>query len=73
MAEQLGFEQFSRYRGAIEADEGIRVAQAVLVHGRGHQLLAGPVLSDDEDVGVGRRRGPRQAERLAHALCPGHQ
>ena len=39
----------------------------MLVHRRGHQFLAGAVLPDDEHVGVGRRRRPRQAERVTHA------
>ena len=69
MAEQLALEQLGGDRGAVQADERLAGALAVLVDRLGDQLLAGAVLADDEHVRVGRRHHAHQAEQLLHHVA----
>ena len=52
VAEELGFEQLARHRGAVDLDVGPRLAGRVVVDGAGHQVLAGSRLARDEDGDV---------------------
>ena len=69
MAEQLALEQIGGDGGAVQADERLAGALAVLVDRLGDQLLAGAVLADDEHVRVSRRHHAHQAEQLLHHVA----
>ena len=49
MAEELALEQVLRDRRAVQREEGLLGARAVLVDRARHQLLAGAALAGDED------------------------
>ena len=52
VAEQLRLDQFFGERGAVDLDEGLLVAERVVVDGVGDEFLARARLADDEDVCV---------------------
>ena len=66
VAEQLGLEQRLRQRAAVDRDEPLVAARAVVVDRARDQLLAGAGLAVDQDRA--RRRGDRRQhlEQLAH-------
>ena len=73
VTEQLGLEQRLGKRRAIDGHERAGDAGAVRVDGASDQLLAGPRLAADEDVGVGPRRLLHQLERARHGrAAPDH-
>jgi len=49
VAEQLGFDQLRRNSGAVQRNEGSRLARALVMNGTGDQLLAGARLAQDAD------------------------
>ncbi len=58
VAEELALQQVLGDGGAVDGDEELLGARAVLVDGAGDELLAGAALAGDEDGGVGRRDLP---------------
>jgi hypothetical protein len=60
--EQLALDELFRDRGTIDLDERLRRAGAGRVQRTRDQLLAGPILSHDEDPRVGRRDLPDRFE-----------
>ena len=67
MAEELRFQQRLRDGGAVDADEGTRLAGAVGVDGRGDHLLAGARLARDQ----GRRLGGGYLGHQVQKPCHG--
>ena len=71
MAEQLAFEQILGDRAEIDRDQHLVGAARAAVQLARDQLLAGAVLAEDQDVGVGRpgaldqRPDPRHRRRVA--------
>ena len=71
MAEQLAFEQILGDRAEIDRDQDLVGAARAAVELARDQLLAGAVLAEDEDVGLGRpgaldqRPDPRHRRRIA--------
>ncbi len=65
MAEQLAFQQRLGDGGAVDRQERLVGAAAVLVQGAGDQFLAGAALAEDQHVDILRRDA---ADRLAHLL-----
>src|SRR5690606_32272841 len=66
VAEQLGLDERTRDRTAVDDDERLVRARRQLVQRARDHVLAGPGLALDEDRGVGRRDALDQAEDLAH-------
>ena len=71
MAEQLAFEQILGDRAEIDRDQDLVGAARPAVELARDQLLAGAVLAEDQDVGVGRRRPARSATRPAPSPASG--
>ena len=69
VAEELALEQRLGERGAVQLDERLLGARAVLVDGRGDELLAGAALAGDEHRRARRRH--LQARRRTPAASPG--
>ena len=69
MAEELGFKQVLRQRGAVDGEEGLRRPRAVGVDGAGDQLLAGAGLAQHEDVRLGPGRLLDEVEDARHGLA----
>ena len=65
MAEQLGFEQILGDRAEVDRNQHLVGAARAAVELARDQLLAGAVLAEDQDVGLGRRRPARPANRPA--------
>ena len=53
VSEKLAFHQRFGNAAAVDDHKGIVAAAAFLVHGAGHQLLAGAALAGDQNVGAG--------------------
>ena len=65
VAEYLAVEQVLRQAAAVQRDEGMLVAPAVVVEAARHQLLAGAGLAEDQHVGRGVADvGDQLAQRL---------
>ena len=69
VAEDFAFDERFRDGGAVDGDEGPRLARAEVVKGAGDQLLAGAAFAGDEDGDVGGGDLFDQAEDLAHGLA----
>ena len=54
VAEQLALDEVLGHGGAVEGDDPLALAGAVLVNGLGDQLLAGAAFAVDQHGGVGR-------------------
>ena len=54
VAEQLALDEVLGHGGAVEGDDPLPLAGAVLVDGLGDQLLAGAAFAGDQHGGVGR-------------------
>ena len=66
VAEQLALEQVLGQRGAVLADEELVAPRALIVHGRGDELLAGAGLALDEHGGARVDDLVELAEDLLH-------
>ena len=66
VAEQLAFEDVLAERRAVERDERLGLARAVLVDGLGHELLARARLALDEHAGVSGRDAFELIDHVAH-------
>ena len=66
VAEQLGLEQRLRNRAAVERDEAVRAARAVVVDRARDHSLPVPVSPVIRIVLAGRRDGLEQLEQIAH-------
>ncbi len=65
VAEYLAVEQVLRQAAAVQRDEGMLVAPAIVVEATRHQLLAGAGLAEDQHVGRGVADvGDQLAQRL---------
>ena len=64
MTEQLAFDQFAGYRGAVDLDERLLRPGRAAMDGAGDQFLAGAVLAGNEDAGAGRGHLVRDAQQL---------
>ena len=65
VAEQLALDQVFGQRAAIDGDERHVASRALVVHGAGHQFLAGAGFAADQHGGV---RGGDFRDQLADAL-----
>ena len=66
VAEQLRLEQRFGNRAAVDRDEAIRPARAVVMNRARGQLLAGAGLARDQDRARRRRDGLEQLKQIAH-------
>src|ERR1700733_5050339 len=69
MPEQVRLDQRLARRAAVEHDERLVLARAVIVHGPRGQLLAGAALADEQDRRVGAARALEHGEHAAHRLA----
>ncbi len=67
VAEQLGFQQVLRDRGAVDGDEGLFGAGRASMDVAGEDFLAGAAFAGDQNRGVGRRIWSAMAMILAVA------
>ncbi len=73
VAEQLRFEQGLRDGAAVQRDEPVRTARAVVVDGACGQLLSGPGLSRDHDGARGGGDRLEEPEQVPHDTAAAHQ
>src|SRR5919197_5490905 len=75
MAEQLGFEQLTRQRCAVDLEELLGGAGRRLVEGASQDLFAGSTLTAEEHRGVGARHLRDEVADWLHlaARAEGHQ
>ena len=73
VAEQLGFQQVLRDRGAVDRDERPFRAAAVAMHVACEHLLAGAALAGDQHAGVRGRDLARHGQQIAHRRILEHQ
>ena len=66
MAEELALDEFGGDGGAVDRDERVISALALLVDRPRDQLLAGPALAGDEDIGLGPRHLPDHLVDVLH-------
>ena len=66
MSEQLAFQKGLRQGGAVEGQEPLGGAGAVVIDGAGHQLLAGAAFSHDQRGDVLRGDAADGLKDLAH-------
>ena len=71
VAEQLGFQQVLRDRGAVDGDEGLLRAVGAAVNVARQHLLAGPAFAGDEHGGVGTRDLLGELDHFRHGSCRG--
>src|SRR5205823_14814624 len=66
MTEQLGFEQRLRNGAAVDRNEAIRAARAVVMNGARGELFSRSRLASDQDGARRRGHGLEQLKQLAH-------
>ena len=66
VAEEIRFEQRLGDRAAVERDEPLTAARAVVMNRARHDFLAGAGLAGDQDRAVGRRNRLEQLEETLH-------
>ena len=66
VTEQLGLQQRFRNRAAVERDEPLRAARAVVMDRARDDFLAGAGLAGHEDGARRRRHGLQQLKQVAH-------
>ncbi len=69
VAEQLGLDEIFWNRGAVDLDERSLQPLAVVVHRIGDELLAGAVLTLNQDVGFAGGHAFHQLEQVLHLLA----
>ncbi len=66
MAEQLGFEQGLGGRAEVDRDQRLAAPARQAMDFAGDDFLAGAILAEDQDIGVGRRRALDQRPDALH-------
>ena len=69
VAEQFAFQQLLGDGGAVDREERLLAAVAVMINGAGDQFLAGAALAGDERGGVGGGDLADELEDLLHRLA----
>ena len=72
MTEQLALQKLGRQRSAVDGDEGMRGARAVVVDRQRRELLAGSAVAAYQDRRVGRRDPRDRLEHARHGLAGAH-
>ena len=69
MTEEFAFQQVLRYRGAVDRQERLIFAKAMVINRAGHKFLAGATLTGNQHGGVGMRDLADHFENLLHRLA----
>ena len=66
VTEQLAFQQRIGDRGAVDGDQGMGSADAILMNQLRHQFLASPGFPRDQDIAVGCGHAPNVGSQRLH-------